>query len=75
MVGAAGWAGLEMGRHHIDDALNHTTGNIATVADVMVDAAERRFHHWLNLTLVAGVVLVAFGILVSVFGGLRRSDN
>ncbi len=75
LVGAAGWAGLEMGRHHVDDALNRTTGNIRTVADVMVNTAERSFHHWLNLTLVAGVVLVAFGILVSVFGGLRRSDN
>jgi hypothetical protein len=74
IVGAAGWAGLEMGRRYIDDALNTTTGDIRTVAEVMVNTAEGSLHHWLNLTLAAGAVLVVFGILVSVLGGWRRSE-
>ena len=73
LVGAAGWAGLEVFRRRIDDALNSTTGDIRTVAGVMVDTAESSLHHWLNLTLAAGGVLAVFGILVSVLGGLRRS--
>jgi len=40
LVGAAGWAALEMARRYIDDALNNTTGDIRTVAGVMVDTAE-----------------------------------
>ena len=73
IVGAAGWAGLEVGRRYVDDALNNTTGDIRTVADVMVDTAEASLHHWLNLTLAAGGVLAVFGVLVSVLGVLRRS--
>ena len=74
LVGAAGWAGLEVGRRNVNDALNRTTGDIRQVADVMVDTAETSLHHWLNLTLAAGGVLVVLGILASVLGGLRRSE-
>jgi hypothetical protein len=74
LVGAAGWAGLEIGGRYIDDVLNRTTGNIRQVAGVMVDQAEVSLHHWLNLTLAAGVALVVFGILASMLGGLRRSE-
>jgi hypothetical protein len=74
LVGAAGWAGLEVGRRWIEDALNQTTGDIREVADVMVNTAEASLHQWLNLTLAAGGVLVVFGIVVSMLGGLRRSD-
>ena len=74
LVGAAGWAALEVGRRYVDDALNNTTGDIRTVADVMVDTAEASLHHWLNLTLAAGGVLAVFGVLVSVLGVLRRSE-
>ena len=74
IVGAAGWAGLEVGRRYIDDALNRTTGGIRQVADVMVNQAEVSAHQWLNLTLAAGGVLVVFGIIVSMLGGLRRSE-
>jgi hypothetical protein len=72
MVGAAGWAGLEVAQRHIDDALNQTTGNIREIADVMVGYAEGSLHQWLNLTLAAGGVLVVFGIFVSMLSGLRR---
>jgi hypothetical protein len=74
LVGAAGWAGLEVGRRDIDDALNRTTGDIRQVADVMVSTAEASLHQWLNLTLAAGGVLVVFGIIVSMIGGLRRGQ-
>ncbi|HEX7430151.1 MAG TPA: hypothetical protein VF328_25410 [Mycobacterium sp.] len=73
LVGAAGWAGLEVGRRYINDALNRTTGDIRQVADVMVNQAEVSLHQWLNLTLAAGGVLVVFGIIVSMLGGLRRN--
>jgi hypothetical protein len=73
LVGAAGWAGLEIGRRYLDDALSRTTGNIRTIADVMVAHAETSLHQWLNLTLAAGGVLVVFGVIVSMIGGLRKS--
>jgi hypothetical protein len=73
LVGAGGWAGLELVRRYIDDAVNRTTGDIREVADVMVGHAEDSLHLWLNLTLAAGGVLVVFGIVVAMLGGLRRS--
>ena len=75
LVGAAGWAGLEVAQRDINDALNRTTGDIRQVADVMVATAEDSLHQWLNLTLAAGGVLVVLGIVVSMLGGLRRSPN
>jgi hypothetical protein len=74
LVGAAGWAGLEVARRYVNDALNRTTGDIRQIADVMVNHAEDSLHHWLNLTLAAGGVLVVFGVVVSMLGGLRRRD-
>jgi hypothetical protein len=74
LVGAAGWAGLEVARRYINDALNRTTGDIRQVADVMVNHADGSLHQWLNLTLAAGGVLVLFGVIASMLGGLRRRD-
>ena len=74
LVGAGGWAALEMSRRFVDDALNQTAGDIRQIADVMVAQAELSAHHWLNLTLAAGGVLVVFGVAVSMLGGLRRRD-
>jgi hypothetical protein len=74
LVGAAGWAGLEICGRYINDALNRTTGNIRQVADVMVNQAESSFHQWLNLTLAVGGGLVVIGIIASMLGGLYRSD-
>jgi hypothetical protein len=73
LVGASGWAALEVGRRYTDDALNHTSGDIRQIADVMVGHAQGSLHQWLNLTLAAGGVLVAAGIIVAMLGGLRRS--
>ena len=71
LVGAAGWAGIEVGRGYVEDALNRTTGDIRTVAEVMVAHAEGSLHHWLNITLVAGAVLVVLGAIAAGLGGLR----
>jgi hypothetical protein len=73
LVGAAGWAAIELGRRRLGDVLNHTTGDIRRIADVMVGDAESSLHHWLDLTLAAGGVLVAFGVLAAVLGSLRKS--
>jgi hypothetical protein len=74
LVGAAGWAGLEVARRYLNIALDRTTGDIRQVADAMVNHAEGSLHQWLNLTLAAGGVLVVFGVIVSMLGGLRRRD-
>jgi hypothetical protein len=74
LVGAAGWAGLEVARRYINTALDRTEGDIRQVAGAMVNHAEGSLHQWLNLTLAAGGVLVVFGVLVSILGGLRRRD-
>jgi hypothetical protein len=73
LVGAAGWAAIELARYTINDALNNTTGGIRGIADVMVGQAESSLHDWLDLTLAAGVVLVIFGVLVAGLGSLRKS--
>jgi hypothetical protein len=73
LVGAAGWAGIEIGRRHVDDALNRTTGNIHAIADVMVDHAVNSMHMWLNLTLTVGGGMVIIGVIVSLLSGLGGS--
>jgi hypothetical protein len=60
LVGAGGWAALEVARRYIDSALNRTTGDIRRIAE-------------LNLTLAAGGVLVVFGVIATMIGGLRKS--
>jgi hypothetical protein len=74
LVGAAGWAGLEVARRYINTALDRTAGDIRQVAGAMVSHAEGSLHQWLSLTLAAGGVLVVFGVIVSMLGGLRRRD-
>jgi hypothetical protein len=75
LVGAAGWAGLEVARRYINTALDSTEGDIRQVAGAMVNHAEGSLHQWLNLTLAAGGVLVVFGVIASMLGGLRRKPE
>ncbi|QUR66200.1 hypothetical protein [Mycobacterium spongiae] len=70
LVGAAGWAGIEIAGRYVNDALNRTTGDIRRVADVMVSHAEDSMHLWLNVTLVGGVALVVLGVSVAMLGSL-----
>ncbi len=70
LVGAAGWAGIEIGRRYVDDALNRTPGDVHSIADVMVDHAVGSMHMWLNLTLTVGGGLVIIGVIVALLSGL-----
>ena len=72
-MGAAGWAGIEVGRRYVDDGLAATSDDVRNVAGAMVDHAIGSLHRWLNLTIAAGAALVLFGVLVSMLGGLRRT--
>ncbi|BBY17947.1 hypothetical protein [Mycolicibacterium litorale] len=74
LVGAGGWAGLEVANRHVDDALTRVEGNFRRIVDEMVIHAEDSLHHWLNMTLIAGVALVVTGVVVSMLGGLRRPE-
>ncbi|MBB5161821.1 hypothetical protein [Mycobacterium sp. AZCC_0083] len=74
IVGAAGWAGIEVAQRYVDRALNQTTGDIRDIAQAMVGHAEGSLHQWLNLTLAAGGALVLFGVVVSMVGGLLRKS-
>jgi hypothetical protein len=75
IVGAAGWAGIEVAQRYVERALNQTTGDIRDIAQAMVGHAEGSLHQWLNLTLAAGGALVLLGVVVSMLGGLlRRRD-
>jgi hypothetical protein len=73
LVGAAGWVGIEVGRRRLNDALNHTTGDVRRIADAMVGQAESSLHHWLNLSLAVGGILVLLGVVTAMLGGLRKS--
>jgi hypothetical protein len=75
LVGGGGWAAMEVCRRYIGNALNQTTGNVRTIADVMVANAEAGLHHWLNLTLVAGGAVVVFGVIVTALGGALRGKQ
>lgn len=72
IIGAAGWAGIEVGRRYVDTALNNTSGNIRQIAQSMVGAAEASMHQWLNIILVAGGGMVLVGVLASLVAGLFK---
>jgi hypothetical protein len=72
LVGAAGWAAIEVLRGRMNDALNATSGGIRQVADAMVGHAIGSLHQWLNLTLAAGAALLVLGVLAAMLGGLGR---
>lgn len=72
LVGAAGWAGIEVGGRYVNDALNRTTGDIRRMADVMVGHAEASLHWWLNVTLIAGAGLVAIGLITAMLGSIFK---
>ncbi len=75
LVGAGGWAGIEIAGRYVDDALNRTTGDIRRIAEVMVGHAEASLHQWLNLTLLAGAALVIGGVLVAILGSLWKKPG
>ncbi len=72
LVGAVGWGGIEIGRRYVNDALNHTTGDIRDIAEVLVGRAEAGLHQWLNATLLAGATLAGLGVVLAIVGGLAN---
>jgi hypothetical protein len=72
LVGAAGWAGIEIGGRYVNDALNRTAGDIRRIAEVMISHAEAGLRQWLDLTLEAGAALVGLGVLVAILGGVFK---
>ncbi|WP_406817253.1 hypothetical protein [Mycobacterium sp. M23085] len=74
LVGAAGWAGIEVAGRYVNDALNRTTGNVRSVAEVMVEHAEAGLRQWLNVTLLAGAALVAVGVVAAMLGTLAKKS-
>ncbi|WIM87268.1 hypothetical protein PT015_20840 [Candidatus Mycobacterium wuenschmannii] len=72
LVGAGGWAAIELARYPLNDTLNNTTGGIRGIADVMVGQAESSLHDWLDITLAVGGGLVLLGVLAAGLGSLRR---
>ena len=75
LVGAGGWAGIEIAGRYVNDALNRTTGDIRRIAEVMVGHAEASLHQWLNLTLLAGAALVIGGVVVAMLGSLGKKPD
>jgi hypothetical protein len=73
LVGAAGWAGLEIGRRYLGNALQNTDGDIRRLAEALVGNATGSLHQYLNLTLVGGGGLVILGVIVALLGSLRRN--
>ncbi|OBH57813.1 hypothetical protein [Mycobacterium sp. E2479] len=74
VVGAGGWAGIEVARRYVNDALNRTTGNVRQVAEVMIEHAEAGLRQWLDATLLAGAAIVALGVIVAVLGSLATKS-
>lgn len=74
LVGAGGWAGIEVAGRYVHDALNRTAGDVRGVAEVMVEHAEAGLHQWLNTTLIVGAALVAAGVIVAMLGGLAKKS-
>jgi hypothetical protein len=72
LVGAAGWAGLEVGGRYVNNALNGTTEDFRRIGDGLVGHAEASLHQWLDVTLIAGVGLVGFGVIVAIVGSVLK---
>jgi len=74
LVGAAGWAGLEVGRGRLKDALAPMSTDIRAAADAVVVTVQSSLHGWLNVTLAVGGGLVIVGVIVTLLSGLRRAS-
>ncbi|MGK2881941.1 MAG: hypothetical protein ACSLE6_14480 [Mycobacterium sp.] len=73
LVGAAGWAALEVLRRYLEQALNGTSGDVRTIVDVVVITAQDSAHTWLSWTIASGGILLVLGVIGSLLGGMTRS--
>jgi hypothetical protein len=74
LVGAGGWAGIELAGRYVHEALNRTTGNVRQVAEAMIEHAEAGLHQWLDATLIGGAALVAIGVVAAMLGSLAKKS-
>jgi hypothetical protein len=73
LVGAAGWAGLEVGRRRVASELADSSGDIRQIADSLLRHGIDSLHQWLNLALAVGGGLVVLGVILALLGGMRRT--
>lgn len=70
LVGAAGWAAIELAQPRLRTALDQTP--LRQVAEVMVATARDSMHQWLNVTMITGGGLVIVGVVVALLAGLAQ---
>ena len=75
IVGASGWAAIELAQPYVLNALNETSGNVRRVADVMVATVRSSMHQWLNVTLIVGGGMVIVGVIVGLLSGLASAES
>jgi len=75
IVGASGWAAIELAQPYVLNALNGTSGNVRRVADVMVATVRSSMHQWLNVTLIVGGGMVIVGVIVGLLSGLASAES
>lgn len=75
IVGAGGWAALEVARGHTGDVLNRANVDVRDIADALINHAVADLHVWLNITLVAGGGLLLLGVVVSMLGAMWRKPS
>ena len=75
LVGAAGWAAIEVGGRFVEAGLNPTPRSLRSGAAGRAHHPEASLHQWLNYTLIAGGALVLLGVVAAVLGGLLRGPE
>lgn len=72
LVGATGWAALEVGLSHAKRPLARLTEEAREVADAVLHQAVGNAHQWLSVTMIAGVLVIIAGIAAGALGSLLR---
>ena len=70
LVGAAGWAAIELANSYVNSALDNTSGNTRRIAEAMIATAQDSMHQWLTVALIVGGGLVIVGVIVSLLASL-----
>ncbi len=71
LIGAGGFAGMEIGRAKLAGVLNHTSGDLRRIADAGLALIEADLHDRLTAVLLGGAGLVGVGVTVALAGALR----
>lgn len=74
LVGAAGWAGAEVGRGRVDEVFDQLTTDARAAAQALFGTVLDSLHSWLTISLAVGGGLVVVGVIATLLGGLRRAS-